>query len=211
MRREPAAGLLVDVDGVLREWDPAVATAAERRHGLASGALLSTAMDWPVLRPAVSGEVSHAQWLAEVIRRLSADGADPVAATAAVRDWQEYRGEVDPDALALVREVRAAGRPVGLATNATDLLDADLAALGLTGEVDVVVNSSVVGFPKPSREFFAAACRAIGLPAARVLLVDDDDRAVRGARVAGLSAYRWTGPDDLPYVRGALALQTAVD
>jgi putative hydrolase of the HAD superfamily len=206
VRRERAAGLLVDVDGVLRVWDPAIAAAAEQRHGLPSGALLSTAMDWPVLRPAISGEVSHTQWMAEVTRRLSADGTDPVAVGGAVRQWQAYRGEVDPVALALVREVRAAGRPVGLATNATDLLDADLAVLGLTGEVDVVVNSSVVGHPKPAKEFFAAACRALGLPPARVLLVDNDDRAVRGARVAGLSAYRWTGPDDRPYLRRALAL-----
>jgi putative hydrolase of the HAD superfamily len=39
-----------------------------------------------------------------------------------------------------------------------------------------------------------------------VLFVDDSDRCVRGARVAGLSAYRWNGPDDLPYLRSALGL-----
>lgn len=35
---------------------------------------------------------------------------------------------------------------------------------------------------------------------------DADDRIVRGARVAGLPAYRWTGPGDVPYLRAALAL-----
>jgi putative hydrolase of the HAD superfamily len=112
----------------------------------------------------------------------------------------------DPVVLALVREVRAGGRPVGLATNATGLLDADLDLLGLTGEVDAVVNSSAVGAAKPARQFYAAACAALGLPADLVLLVDDDDRAVRGARAAGLSAYRWTGPDDVRYIRAALGL-----
>jgi len=209
--RARAVGLLVDLDGVLRVWDGSRAAAAEKRNGLPPGSLLGTAMSWPVRRPAISGEVSHAQWMAEVVRRLVAAGVDDVAAGAAVREWQEYRGEVSPEALAFVREVRAAGRPVGLATNATDLLDADLAALGLAGEVDAVVNSSAVGHPKPAKAFFAAACAALGLPPDRLLLVDDDDRAVRGARAAGLSAYRWTGPDDLRYVRAALDLRPAVD
>jgi putative hydrolase of the HAD superfamily len=206
MRPRPA-GLLVDLDGVLRVWDASVVAGVEKRHGLASGVLLGTALDPPLLRPAISGEISHTEWLAEVVRRLVAGGADELAVGAAVREWQEYRGDVDPVVLALVRRVRATGRPVGLATNATDLLDADLDALGLAGEVDAVVNSSVVGAAKPAREFYATACAALGLPAERVLLLDDDDRAVRGARAAGLPAYRWTGPADVRYVRAALGLR----
>jgi putative hydrolase of the HAD superfamily len=38
-----------------------------------------------------------------------------------------------------------------------------------------------------------------------VLFVDDDDRMISGARVAGLPAYRWSGPEGLRYVRAALA------
>jgi putative hydrolase of the HAD superfamily len=108
--------------------------------------------------------------------------------------------------LALVREVRAGGIPVGLATNATDALDADLADLGLLDEFDVVVNSSVLGAHKPTKEYFVEACRAVGAAPARTLFVDDDDRSVGGARAAGLSAYRWDGPAGLPYLRAALTM-----
>jgi putative hydrolase of the HAD superfamily len=206
-RREPATGLLLDVDGVLRVWDPARVAVVEKRYGLEPGSVMSTAMARPLLLLAVTGEITHAEWTAEVARRLADGGVAPADAAAAVRDWQEYRGEVSRAALSLLREVRSAGRPIGLATNATDELAGDLATLGLAGEVDTVVNSSTVGHPKPSREFFAAACMALGLPPDRVLLVDDDDRAVRGARAAGLSAYRWTGdPVDARYVRAALVL-----
>jgi putative hydrolase of the HAD superfamily len=184
-----------------------VVAGVEKRHGLAPGAVLGAALDPPLLRRAVTGELSHTEWLAEVIRRLAEGGADELAVGAAVREWQEYRGGIDPVVLALVRDVRAAGRPVGLATNATDLLDADLAELGLTGELDAVVNSSAIGAAKPAKEFYAAACAALGLPADGVLLVDDDDRAVRGARAAGLPAYRWTGPGDVRYIRAALDLK----
>ena len=198
MARARPTALLVDLDGVLRRWDPEVPARIEAAHGLPAGALEKTAMDWSRLRPAITGEVTHAGWMAGV--------AEALGAPAAVAEWQRYRGEVDPDVLALVREARAAGVPVAIATNATDHLDADLETLGLTGEVDAVVNSSVVGAHKPTREFFAAAAAALRTPPDRMLLVDDSDRFVRGARVAGLPAYRWTGPTDLRYIRAALAL-----
>jgi putative hydrolase of the HAD superfamily len=204
--REPPSALLIDLDGVLRTWDPEVNAAAEERYGLPPGALLKTAMDWPLLRPAITGEIDHAEWMERVAVALGAQTGDPAAARAAVKEWQAYRGMVDADVLGFIRDVRAAGLPVGLTTNATDRLDADLAALGLAGEVDAVINSSELGVPKPAREYFAAACAVIGAPASSVLFVDDSDRCVRGARVAGLSAYRWNGPDDLRYLRSAFAL-----
>lgn len=205
MARQSATALLIDLDGVLRHWDPAVVAGVERRYGLPPGALHDTAMRWSRLQPVLVGQVSHADWLAGVADALAGPAGGADRARAAVAEWQTYRGEVDADVLTFVREVRAAGLPVGLATNATDLLDADLAALGLIGEVDRVLNSSVLGVHKPTKEYFQVACQAMGTPPDRLLFVDDDDRSVRGARVAGLSAYRWNGPRDLPYLRAALA------
>ena len=196
--RDPVRALLIDFDGVLRRWDPAPMIAVELKYGLKPAALLETAMAWDVYRPAMAGELTDAEWMATVAGRLPLSAED---AATAVAEWQSYRGEVDPDALAFVREIRAAGRPVGLATNATDLLLGDLDELGLTGEFDVVVNSWELGIHKPAPEFFARACELIGEEPKRVLFVDDDDRVVRGARAAGLSAYRWTGPLHLPYLR----------
>ncbi|MFU8871153.1 HAD family hydrolase [Micromonospora sp. SL4-19] len=205
MSRERATALLVDFDGVLRRWDPAVAGAVERKYGLTGGVLGEIAMSWGLLQPVLTGKVSHADWMTSVADALTPSVGDPARARAAVDEWQRYRGEVDPDVLAFIREVRAAGVRVGLGTNATDLLDADLVALGLTDELDVVVNSSVVGVHKPAKEYFEAACEALKTPPARVLFVDDEDRSVAGARVAGLSAHRWTGSGDLRYLRAALA------
>ncbi|WP_018220738.1 HAD family hydrolase [Salinispora pacifica] len=204
MSRERATALLVDFDGVLRRWDPAVAAGVEQAYGLTEGVLNEIAMSWGLLQPVLTGRVSHAEWMASVAAAL-APSVGEQQAQAAVHEWQRYRGEVDPQVLTFVREVRASGVPVGLATNATDVLDADLAALGLEGELDVVVNSSVVGTHKPAKEYFEAACEALRTSPSRVLLVDDDDRVVAGARVAGLSAHRWSGPGDLRYLRAALA------
>ena len=206
--RERPTALLIDLDGVLRRFDPQVAADIEHRHGLAPGVLTRTVLDWSRLLPAVTGQVSHDEWLAGAARDLGGQTGEPTTARAAVDEWGAYRGEVDPDVLTFVREVRAAGIPVGLATNATDLLDTDLALLGLTDEIDLVVNSSVLGVHKPTKEYFHRACVALDTPPSRVLLVDDSDRFVRGARVAGLVGYRWNGPDDLRYLRAVLGLVT---
>jgi putative hydrolase of the HAD superfamily len=203
MSRERAQALLIDLDGVLRRWDPAPMIAVEIEYGLKPAALMETAMAWDIYRPAVAGEITDAEWMRLVASRL------PLAeekATEAVARWQAYRGEPDPEALAFVREVRAGGRKVGLATNATDRLRPDLEALGLTAEVDVVISSWDLKVHKPAREFFARACELIGATPDRVLFVDDDDRVVRGARAAGLSAYRWSGPHHVHLLKKALDL-----
>ncbi|GAA2904893.1 haloacid dehalogenase [Actinoplanes cyaneus] len=201
--RDRARALLIDLDGVLRRWDPAPMIAVEVKYGLKPAALLETSMSWDIYRPAMAGEISDEEWMGLVASRLPLDGPE---ASAAVAEWQAYRGEVDPQALEFVRGVRAAGRKVGLATNATDRLRGDLDALGLTGEVDFVLSSWEMKVHKPAPEFFQQACLAIREVPKHVLFVDDDDRVIRGARVAGLSAYRWTGPEHVPYLRKALDL-----
>jgi putative hydrolase of the HAD superfamily len=203
MLRQPAQALLIDLDGVLRRWDPAVPAAVEQSYGLEPGTLAATAMSWDLLRPAVAGEITDAEWMQLVVSRLP---LPEDRAKAAVAEWQQHRGTVDPEILALVRDVRAAGRPVGLASNATDLLRGDLERLGLVDEFDAVISSSELKVHKPAPEFFEQACAILGVDPPWVLFVDDDDRAVRGARAAKLPALRWTGPQDLPYLRKALAL-----
>ena len=201
--RDRARALLIDLDGVLRRWDPTPMIAVEVKYALKPASLLETAMSWDIYRPAVSGEMSDAEWMGLVASRLPLPEQE---AAAAVAEWQAYRGEVDPEALAFVREVRAAGRPVAIATNATDRLRGDLDALGLTGEVDLVISSWELKTHKPAPEFFQQACLAIRTLPKHTLVVDDDDRVVRGARAANLSAYRWAGPEHLPYLRKVLDL-----
>jgi putative hydrolase of the HAD superfamily len=201
--RDRARALLIDLDGVLRRWDPAPMIAVEVKYGLKPASLLETSMSWDIYRPAMAGEISDEEWMGLVASRLPLDEAQ---ASAAVAEWQAYRGEVDPEALEFIRSVRAAGRTVGLATNATDRLRADLDALGLTGEVDVILSSWEMKVHKPAPEFFQQACVAIRTLPKHVLFVDDDDRVIGGARAAGLSGYRWAGTEHVPYLRKVLDL-----
>jgi len=201
MQRQPARALLIDLDGVLRRWRSP--EAVEEKYALEPGILLRTAMSWDIYRPAVAGELSDAEWMRLIAERLPLPADD---AAAAVAEWQTHRGTVDPEVLAFVREVRAAGRPVGLATNATDRLRGDLTALGLDGDFDAVVSSWELKVHKPAPAFYTRAAAALNLDPHWILFIDDDDRAVRAARVAGMPAYRWSERRDFPYLRAALGL-----
>ena len=204
--RPRAEALILDFDNVVRRYDDRIHAAVEARFGLAPGTVIETALQWPRLLPAITGQVSRSEWLDGVATTLTDRLGGEERARSLMVEWDAYRGEIVPEVLAFAREVRAAGIPLALATNATANLRDDLVALGIADDFDVVINSSEIGVHKPSKEFFEAACRAVGVPAVRCLFIDDQDRNVRGARAAGLSAYRYEPPDDFRYVRAALGL-----
>src|SRR3954451_10527234 len=69
-----------------------------------------------------------------------------------------------PGALELVEAVRAAGVPVGLASNsAREIVERTLSVAGLLdGHFDVVVSADDVAAPKPAPDLYLAACAALG-------------------------------------------------
>jgi putative hydrolase of the HAD superfamily len=198
-RRHPARALLIDFDGVLRHYDRPVSASIEAKYGLHDGAFLEAGLEWTRYIPAVTGAWTRSQWLDAIAEATKAPRE-------AVEEWDAYRGYVDREVLGFVREVRQAGRPVGLATNSTSDLRDDLVRFDIEHEFDTVISSAELGIHKPSREFFVAACAAVGTSAEMVLFVDDTDRNVQGARAAGLSAMRYTGLGDLRYIRVAMGI-----
>lgn len=199
MIQRPTA-LLIDFDGVLRHHDPAVTAAIETRHGLEPGAILAAGLEWDRQRPAIVGEITREEWLDSIAEALHIDGS-------VVLEWDAYKGEIVPEVLQFVRDVRKAGIKVGLATNAMDDLPDVLALHRLTTRFDVVASSSEIGVHKPAPGYFRAACALVEAHPRQCLFIDDDDRNIRAARAAGLSAYRYTPGDDLGYARKALGLQ----
>jgi putative hydrolase of the HAD superfamily len=205
VKARPSA-LLIGFDGVLRRHDPAVTAVVEKRFGLTPGDVRSVAVEWHRLEPVIAGRVSHADWLLSVSQALADRVGGLAVARTLVDEYDAHPGVIVPEVLAFVREARRSGVRVVLAANASDALDRDLDALGVTGDFDAVANSSVIGSYKPQKDFFLAACALIDVPPARCLLIDDTDRTMRGARAAGLSALRFSGPADLSYAQAALSL-----
>jgi epoxide hydrolase-like predicted phosphatase len=104
----------------------------------------------------------------------------------------------DPAMFALAEELRAAGLKVGLLSNswAYTYPRARIDAL-----LDPIVISGEVGLRKPHAAIYELALHRLGLPADRVLFIDDAEPNVLGARAMGLHALVHV---DHPTTRAAL-------
>jgi epoxide hydrolase-like predicted phosphatase len=97
----------------------------------------------------------------------------------------------DPGMFALVEDLRDLGLRVGLLSNSwgntypRERIDALF---------DPVVISGEVGLRKPLAPIYELALERIGLPAGRVLFVDDAEPNVLGARAVGMRALLHTDP-----------------
>jgi putative hydrolase of the HAD superfamily len=190
------SALIIDLDGVLRHWNPEHVTDIERRHGLPIGSLFRTAFAEERLRAAITGQVTDAQWRAGVAAALEREHGGP-AAQRAVADWSALPGEVNTPVLHIVRGQRRRGRTVVLASNATDRLSADLGRLGLDRDFDAVFNSSAIGYAKPDQRVFAHIVDTLGVQPSHCLFVDDTAVNVAASSQAGLSSHRYRSPKDL--------------
>ena len=95
-----------------------------------------------------------------------------------------------PDALPLLRSLRASGHRIGLLTNGAEAQQlAKLRRTGLLVEFDVVCTSERIGFSKPDVRAFAVLASELGVePGACLFVGDDPMKDVAGARAAGMQA-----------------------
>jgi len=191
----PLRAMVVDLDGVLRRWAPAVIADAEAAHGLPAGALGAAAFAPGLLSTAVTGRVSDGQWREQVEGEL-AGRFGRAAAAGAVAQWSASAGEVDEDVVAVIRGLHGQCR-VALLSNATTRLRADLDRLGLTGVLDEVFSSAELGLAKPDPEVFRVVCARLGGAPAECGFVDDTAGHVQAAEAVGLVGHRYVSPAGL--------------
>lgn len=194
--------LLLDLDGVLRLWDPDLTVAVELAHGLPTGTLSVAAFAPHRLLPALTGVVDDQAWRDSVVEAVAADHGD--AAQAAVRDWMGPTGTVDPGVLDIVRHARSQLRVV-LFTNATSRLGDDLDRLGLTDEVDGVMSSAELGLTKPDPDVFSRTALQNGLMFSEIAFVDGSSENIATAEILGIRSHLYTGAGDMQmFVDGIL-------
>jgi putative hydrolase of the HAD superfamily len=213
-------GLLLDVGAVIVRTPFELHRVAEARYGLPSGSLgwmgpHDPASD-PLWRSMQAGHLSELDYWhrrAEETERLAGrrGGLQEYMATCFGGPQSEF---VRPEAEALVADARAAGLRIGVLTNETELLQGRdwIERVDVLRSVDALVDASVTGIMKPDPAAYALALEALGLPAGRVLFVDDQPRNVAGAEAVGIPAIRFD-PADVPgsftLVRRRLGFDTA--
>lgn len=156
----------------------------------------------------------HPGRLLDVVRRVAGSGVDErlVAARRGRRlatwlhetIWLDIAA--DPDVVAVVTGLRAAGTRVHLATNQQPARAAHMReVLGYGDVFDTCWYSGDLGVAKPDPEYFRRVVAGLGVEAGRCLLLDDRTPNVRAAREVGLAAERWTTAQGQPALRAALA------
>ncbi len=198
MRATPFDAVLCDVDGVLRLWDDEMGD-IDRTFGLPDGTLAAAAFAPHRLNPAITGNVTDAEWRASVMTDLMPTCGSAIRAQSVVDAWSALIGRIDPEVIGLLVTVRQRV-PVGLLSNATSRLSDDLTALGVIGSVDAVLSSADAGVAKPEVAIYHWAAKRIGVDPSRCLFVDDNPGHVEGARTAGMQAVQYEGADQLRVV-----------
>jgi HAD superfamily hydrolase (TIGR01509 family) len=118
-----------------------------------------------------------------------------------------------PGALELVAAVRAAGVPVGLASNsAREFVEQVLDVAELTnGQFDVVVTADDVAAPKPAPDIYLAACAALGAPPESSAALEDSPPGVASARAAGMYVIAVPYFPDTPVEGASLVASSLAD
>jgi HAD superfamily hydrolase (TIGR01509 family) len=118
-----------------------------------------------------------------------------------------------PGALELVDAVRAAGLPVGVASNsARAFVERVLSVAGLLGgHFDVVVTADDVESPKPAPDLYLAACAALGAEPGRSAALEDSAVGAAAAVAAGMYVVAVPYFPDMPIEGASLTAESLAD
>lgn len=179
------SAVLLDLDGVIRHFDPAHRAEVEVRHGLAAGQLFTTAFERDLANDLVTGRLTRAQWAQAVAERTGNRRA--------VIEWLSDRGVTDENMLAECDRLRSMGYTVAVLTNGTDEIADEVDQLGISAHVDAVFNSWDIRYAKPHPAAFRHCCLALDVDPASVFFTDDTEAKLAGATEIGMTARHFIG------------------
>jgi putative hydrolase of the HAD superfamily len=175
--------IVLDLDGVIRHFDPKHPGQVEARHGLDPGILWAAAFARERVMPLVTGQITRAEWTEQV--------GVAVGNPAAAAEWLARPGVVDEEIMTLVDDLRADGHPVSILTNGTDTVPAELAEAGIRDRFDHLFNTAEIGVAKPDPAIFHHVCRQLVVDPGSVFFADDSPGHVEAAVGVGLLAHHF--------------------
>jgi putative hydrolase of the HAD superfamily len=150
----------------------------------------------------------------KVILDITAPAVDAFAATTdkTARDFEDefafFRAVadvavdlmIDEDAIALMRDARAAGRRVGVLSNdAYSVMGREFFATRPEfAALDAFVDALEIGVRKPELAAYQRAAEALGVPLDQIVFLDDTPECVEGGRAAGMHAIQVDPADRRP-------------
>lgn len=197
-----------DIDGVIRSFQPTrMAARLDAELGMTVGIIEETAFAEPFGRDLVEGRMTRAEWVAELSERIAQNTRDADAARSIVSEWAADIGQLIPETLELIDELRHQ-HPVFAFTNGTDCTLRELTEHGIVDRFHRVLNSFELGIAKPEFDSYSRAHAQIEqtlgrvVPAASVHFTDDRADNIQAAAQFGWQAVQFT---DAATLRASLA------
>lgn len=180
--------LLLDVNGVLYDYDPDVRVQAmAKRLGVEPGTVRGALFEQGIEGLSDSGEISPQTYLARV--------GDAVGASLDRDTWAASLAAAvspRPGALALVESLTSIVRCATLSNNGLLVRDRAEQVFPELAALDVEIHvAAEFGESKPDRDVYSDACAVLGSVPQRTAFVDDNEANAIGAIGAGLRAHHY--------------------
>ena len=182
------SALLIDFDGVLRQWPDL----ADWPYEIAESEIRGVAFNPALLRQVVLGEIQDEDWRGMIVSALALSHGQ-LESQRAVELWSRGAGVLVPEVLEVLARLPANYRVV-LATNATSRLPVDIQSLGLSHRFHAIANSSQLGVAKPAPAFFQAALQLAAVAPKDALFIDDTLENVSSAERLGITSHHYRSP-----------------
>lgn len=173
MATEPVSAVVLDIGGVLEVNDDSLFPPEIPDIALLQG---------DALRGRVTPEHVRSVWQQEL--GLDDAGVDELL----TRFWRWYVGELDVAMAQWFAGLRDRGLRTGILSNSGPGAREAERTHGFEEMSDVLVYSHEVGHCKPDPEVYALTADRLGVPPGGIVLLDDWEDAVEGARAAGWQA-----------------------
>jgi putative hydrolase of the HAD superfamily len=196
--------VLFDIGGVLEITpDLGVDRQWEDRLGLPAGALGERLMD--IWSGGAVGTITEADVHQALKDRL---GLDDGRAEALMADmWREYLGTANTELIEYARRLRPRYRTGIISNSFVGAREREQAMFGVADLADVLIYSHEAGISKPDPHMYGLACSRLDVAPGEAVFVDDTERCVDGARVAGMQAVLYQDNaqviDDIEELLGA--------
>jgi putative hydrolase of the HAD superfamily len=142
-----------------------------------------------------SAEIRAETLFADILQTWGcpAEIAETHAAVAAFFGFFQQRMIAYPESGAALAALRTDGRRIGVLTDVPygmprEFVQHDLDGAGLTGFVDVLLSSEETGWRKPAAAGFLILAARLGVPPSALWYVGNEEKDIRGATGAGLTA-----------------------
>lgn len=180
--------VVFDIGGVLEiNPDLRVDQRWETRLGLPAGDIAGRLGD--VWRGGSIGTINLDDVHQALRDRLGLDEQQLAAYMADV--WREYVGTANTELIEYARGLRPRYRTGILSNSFVGAREREQAAYGFEDLVDEIVYSHEAGMRKPDPRIYALACARLGVQPGETVFLDDWDKAVAGAREAGIHAVHY--------------------